>query len=204
MPCNDIIPDHAIENIYDVEPITVCRCNCGCINNDTKNANVDIFNNGDEMLLLPIKRTYYREKELWSREGEGKVVKHEYFILKPEYRRKGTAKKIHERELEAYRTYNFIEIQLDAAWDGIVVWSHLFFKPKDDFEAKKAVPLIQRYLSEVKGYDLKKIKEVLSAGLEKISKSHLTDPSIDFSEWANRLGRQRGKQVLVKMYKEVS
>ena len=203
MSCHDLISDAMIENIYKaVDPIASNQVQTECTDDNTKHAFVEIFTSEHtSMLVHPIERNYYKEKELWAKPGEvGKVVKHEYFILDDAFRGNGIAKKIHIREMDAYRTNGFQEIQLDAAWDGLIVWKKLYFhfkSPQDESLIKIA---IQRYLREIKNYGNEEIEKLIKPSPFSISMNHLKDDSIDFKDWVYSNFRKIG---LAKMYKEV-
>jgi len=76
----------------------------------------------------PIHREYHITKSLKSSEGLGKVAEHKLFVLNDNQRGKGIAKKLHDKEIQIYVNNEFVEIHLDAAWDGIFTWDKLGFK----------------------------------------------------------------------------
>lgn len=175
-------------------------------NINTKKVFVETFDNNNETLLQrPIERTYFREKELLSKNSQnGKVVQHEYFILKDEFQGKKIVSKVHAKELESYRNNGFEEIQLDAAWDGLVVWKKLFYKFANSTHENFIKIGIQRYLREIKGMSLEEIEKAIKNNPFSINPSYLKDasnPSNDFRHWINRILQ---KQIVLKMYKEVA
>ncbi len=204
MACNNLISNAAIESVYnDGAFVASNRVVSSCINNDTKKAFVEIFDENNTALLeKPIERSYFRQKPLLSNaSSSGKVVKHEYFILKDEFQGKKIASKVHAKEMEVYRNNGFVEIQLDAAWDGLVVWKKMLYKfasAKDENLIKIA---IQRYLREVKRMSISEIEKAIKNNPFSIHVSYLKDDSQDFKEWIygsfNKIG-------LAKMYKELA
>lgn len=204
MPCNDLISDTDVENIYkDDNLIVTNNISSDCETDDSKKSLVKIFDkDGNYMLQRDIERVYFRNKELFSKKEElGKVVKHEYFILKDEFQGNKIASAIHLKELETYRRNEFDEIQLDAAWDGLIVWKKMFFKfasIKDESLIKIA---IQMYLKEVKRMSLEEIEKVIKNKPFSINLNYLKDDSIDFRHWINN---KMSKVFLAKMYKEVA
>lgn len=203
MACNDLISDADIKAIYkDDKMIKSNQIVSNCIDDDTKKACVDICDkNNITLLQRAIERSYFREKPLFSKESQnGKVVKHEYFILKDEHQSKGIAKKIHVKELEAYRRNGFDEIQLDAAWDGLVVWNKLFYKFASARDESLVKIAIQKYLREVKNMSLEEIEKVIKNNPFSIGSSYLKDEVLDFKEW---IYNGFNKIALARMYKEV-
>lgn len=204
MPCNDLISNSDIENIYKDDNLIVTNSILSnCETDDSKKSLIKIFDkDSDCMLQRDIERVYFRNKELLSKKEElGKVVKHEYFILKDEFQGKKIASSVHVKELEAYRRNNFNEIQLDAAWDGLVVWKKMFFKfasVKDESLIKIA---IQRYLREIKNMSIEEIEKAIKNKPFSISLHYLKDDNIDFKEWVYN---GFGKIGLAKMYKEIA
>lgn len=141
MPCQNIFSNDAINSIYssvntpinlnsEIE-ISICEdVNC-------KNVKLKL-RNGDNDISKHCHRDYFRSFKLIGTEGASdKVASHKLFILNDEYMNMGIAKSIHDKELEAYRTYGFKEIHLDAASYGIVVWPRLFFKFNDEKDEKR-------------------------------------------------------------------
>lgn len=204
MACNDLISNTEIEAIYKDDTVIVSNQVVGnCIDDDTKKAFIEIYDtNNITLLQRAIERSYFREKPLFSKESQnGKVVKHEYFILKDEYQSKGIAKIIHVKELEAYRRNGFDEIQLDAAWDGLVVWKKLFYKFASTRDENLVKIAIQRYLREVKNMSIEEIEKAIKNNPFSISPSYLKDDSLDFKEW---IYNGFNKIALARMYKEVA
>lgn len=204
MPCNSLISDTIIQNIYDDSSLvrsTVVQSQCINGNIDKKTF-INISDNVENMLVRPIERTYFSDKELYSskRIGEtGRVVFHEYFILKPKFQGKGVVSRIHPKELIAYRD-RFDEIQLDAAWSGLVVWKKMFYKFKSKREENLIKIAIQKYLKEIKGMSNSQIASVIKSDPFNINLNYLRDPINPFSDWAH----SHAKIGLAKMYKEVS
>lgn len=207
MPCNSLISDVQIESIYQDDTL-IKRNNVAsqCDGNDCKKSLIDIYDKDDNwMLQKAIERSYFRNKVLFSDDSRiDKVVKHEYFILKDEFQGKKIISKIHPKEMDIYRTCGFKEIQLDAAWDGLVVWKKMFFvfKTKQDENLIKIA--IQRYLREAKGMSLDEIDKAIKNDPFSISPHHLKDnsnPNNDFKLWVYNNCRGIG---LAKMYKEVA
>lgn len=206
MACNDLIRDLSIENIYKDDNLIVTNSvSSTCNSDDIKKVEVVIYDkDGNDMLQRPIERTYFRDKELCSDNTiTGKVVKHEYFILKDIYQGKKIVSEIHPKEMDAYRSDEFKEIQLDAAWDGLVVWKKMLFKFASPSAESYIKISIQRYLKEVKNMSADEIAKAIKGNPFSISLSHLKypgNPNNDFRHW---ISRTYGRQVVVAMYKEV-
>ena len=204
MACNDLISNTEVEDIYKDDQVVVSnQVVSNCIDDDTKKIFVEMYDqNNITLLQRAIERSYFREKPLFSKKSQsGKVVKHEYFILKDEYQSKGIAKKIHVKELEAYRRNGFDEIQLDAAWDGLVVWKKLFYKFVSARDENLVKIAIQRYLREVKNMSIEEIEKTIKNNPFSISPSYLKDETLDFKEW---IYNGFNKIALARMFKEVA
>ena len=206
MACNNLISDAQIESIYQDDDLIKSNDVASlCSDVDLKKSQINIYDKNDVcMLQRPIERSYFRDKELFVDSSlSGKVVKHEYFILKDEFQGKKVFSKIHLKEMDTYRACEFKEIQLDAAWDGLVVWKKMFFVFKSKRDENLIKIAVQRYLKEVKGMTIEEIGKVIKNDPFSISLNYLKDasnPNNDFRHWINRL---HGKLVLLKMYKEV-
>ena len=207
MACNGLISDVQIENVYkDDKFVTTNRVSSQCIDANTKKNLVEIFDKDTmNMLQRPIARTYFREKELYSdKTSTGKVVKHEYFILKDEFQGKKIVSNIHPKEMDSYRVNGFLEIQLDAAWDGLVVWKTMFYQFANVRDENFIKIAIQRYLREVKSMTIEEIGKAIKSDPFSVNPSHLKDASNsnnDFRHWVNRIMNQ---QIVLRMYKEVA
>jgi hypothetical protein len=205
MPCNDLISDTDIENIYKDDNLIVTNSiSSDCETNDSKRSLVKIFDkDGNCMLQRDIERVYFRSKELFSKKEElGKVVKHEYFILKDEFQGNKIASAIHVKELETYHRNEFDEIQLDAAWDGLIVWKKMFFKFASTRDESLIKIAIQKYLKEIKNMSIEEIEKAIKNKPFSISPHFLkSDDNLDFKEWVYN---GFGKIGLAKMYKEVA
>lgn len=207
MSCNNLISNAEVEYAYNDEKFIISnQVISNCVDNNIKKVFIEIYDEDNITLLeKPIERLYFREKELFSNINQiGKVAKHEYFILKDIHQNKGIAKKVHERELEIYRRNNFIEIQLDAAWDGLIVWKKLFYKFANSTQENLVKIAIQRYLREVKNMTLEEIDKTIKINPFSINSSYLKDssnPNNDFKHWVYNNCKGIG---LAKMYKEIT
>ena len=128
MSCNDLINDSDIKIIYES-----CRCvdqasvRSHCHNTDTKVTNINLTKGEATINKKPIQREYHRNAPLRSIDSNGKVVINKLFVLKDAYRGSKITDKFHNKEMEIYHRNDFIEIQLDAAWNGITHWAELGF-----------------------------------------------------------------------------
>ncbi|GEM_PF-2554022 len=205
MPCNVIISDNAIKSIYKYKgTVSNVTVNSHCVSDNVKTANINIFSSAEPSNQLnhqPIQRTYYNQKSLFKNPAlSDKVVVHEYFILKEEYRGQHIMTKLHTKELQQYKLLNFKEIQLNAAWDGLIVWKKMNYQFLNTIEESKAIIALQRYLREERQLSVNDINDIIKNDPFSINLQYLrAEPSIrSFMEWAysNRIGCS-------KMYKEV-
>ncbi len=122
-----IIEQSIIQNIYKQEGIAD-DINIQNNDNGTDEQKVafNLISNQEIININPIQRIYYKEKVLRSRKNEnGKVAKHDFLILKNNFRG-GRGRKIHDSEFEMYSQHQlFDEIQVDAAWGGIIAWRRI-------------------------------------------------------------------------------
>lgn len=206
MSCNSLMQNSSIEYIYhDKEFIISNQVETECLNEETKKALIYIFDKNENTLLIrPIERTYFKEKELHSKNGNyGKVVKHDYFILKNEFHGNNIATKIHKNEIQSYKNNNFIEIHLDAAWDGLIVWKKLFFKFVNQKQENYIKMAIHLYLKNEKGFTIQKIAEIIKNNPFNINMEYLkSENGLDFKDWVHN--NPHIKIGLASMYKEIS
>ena len=130
MSCNDLIDDADIKTIYEscqfVDQANIISI---CNGTDTKVSKINLVKGSNTINRYPVERKYYRDAPLRSIEnGFGKVVENKLFVLEDNYRGKKITEKLHKKELEIYAHNQFIEIQLDAAWNGITHWPKLGFE----------------------------------------------------------------------------
>lgn len=205
MPCNEIISDNAIKSIYKykgtVSSVTVTSY---CVSSNEKKVDIDIFSSVEPSNRLnhqPIQRTYYNQKNLFKNPSLiDKVVVHDYFILKGEYRGQHIMTKLHTKELQTYKLLNFKEIQLNAAWDGLIVWKKMNYQFLNTIEESKAIIALQRYLREERQLSVNEINDIIKNNPFSINLQYLRAENNvrSFMDWAynNRVGCS-------KMYKEV-
>ncbi|GGD47585.1 hypothetical protein GCM10012288_22270 [Malaciobacter pacificus] len=208
MYCNSLISDTDVENIYKDGKIISKNIShsFSSVDCSTKKILIIVFDKHNiNMLHRPIERLYFQNKQLFSDSSKsGKVVKHEYFMLKDEFQGKNIASNVHVKELETYKINGFLEIQLDAAWDGLVVWKKLFYNFATVRDENLIKVAIQRYLREVKNMSLEEIDKAIKNNPFSINPSYLkdrTNPDNDFKHWVYKNCKGIG---LAKMYKEVA
>ena len=129
MSCNEIITDDDIKMIYEssrhVDQVNITS---ECESFDKKITNINLVKDALIMNLKLIKREYLRNAPLRSNDNQGKIVVNKFLALKDSYRGKNITKKFYQKEKEIYKNNDFIEIQLDAAWNGITHWPELGFE----------------------------------------------------------------------------
>ncbi len=129
--------------------------------------------------ISPVKRDYYVDKELRGKKSaSGKVAKHEFLILSPSYRG-GRGKAIHNNEYKIYKELElFDEIQVDAAWSGIIAWRRIGLQyAGKDTESNIIKIFLIPYSLEIKKLNSENLKtvmaEVKNKGLKTIDIEHL-------------------------------
>lgn len=205
MPCNQIISNQAIQYIYKYKGV-ILRADVThtCLGENEKKVDIDIFASvspHDRLNHQPIQRTYYLQKELLGKKDLiGKVAVHNYFVLKDQYRSQGIMTKVHSKELETYKQLEFQEIQLDAAWDGLIVWKKMNYQFINNIEESKVILLLQVYLRTERRLTTNEINDIIQNTPFSINVQYLRADNniISFMDWAckNSIGCS-------KMYKEV-
>ncbi len=140
MSCQDLISNDDIKSIYSshVDEVNFFTPPA-CEGNDKKKCSIILKKNATVIVEDPIEIEYLRNVSLRSRHEEGKVAVNKLIKLKVAYKGKGLAKAFHSNELTTYRSNLFDEIQLNAAWEGLVVWKKVGFKY---YDPKKYDPMI--------------------------------------------------------------
>jgi len=128
--CNDLIDNADIKTIYEsCQCVDQANITSICNGTDTKVSKINLVKDSNTINKNPVERQYHRNAPLRSIEnGFGKVVENKLFVLEDNYRGKKITEKFHKKELEIYTHNQFIEIQLDAAWNGITHWPKLGFE----------------------------------------------------------------------------
>lgn len=185
-----LIQDNALVNVY-VDGVNAISNSVDSVcdeGDSVQEARIEMFNHdGQSILEYPIVRKYYVAKNLYfDASRQGKVAEHKLFKLLSTYRARGIAKSIHEKEMEVYRSHNFDEIQLEAAWDGVIVWRKLFFDYVDIEEEKKIKRSMVNYLAKEKRMSVKEIETEINKPITSIKSSLLKSEDSgcpSFTEW---------------------
>lgn len=204
MPCNHIMPDQDIADIYSAKGVKNLQFldDNPCQNEIVKERNYQLINTKNQyMTLTPIQRKYHIKAPLWAFSGSGKVVEHKLFILHPDYRKKGYAKAFSENEEIIYRNNNFNEVQIEAAWDGVNVWRKLKYEYLDKKVSKRIFLVWRAYFSQTwtgqdKSVILRKYKSIDEVPTKYLAPDNLAS----MGDWIANT-----KAIpLLKMYKKVS
>lgn len=173
-----IIAQNLIQNIYQREGIAD---GIDVKNNDNgtleQKVSFDLTNNQEIININPIQRIYYKEKILRSKKNEnGKVAKHDFLILKNSFRG-GRGRKIHDSEFEIYSQHKlFDEIQVDAAWGGIIAWRRIGLEYADKSTENNIINnFLIPYLLDVKKLNdedfTRAMNDLNSLGIKEIDKN---------------------------------
>lgn len=137
--------------------------------------------------------------------SRGKVVFLEQFFLNEDFRKCAIASKLHKRELRFYSKSDFMQIQLDAVFEGTVVWTRAPFSFQIEYpcDERQIIQTWRNYINEVYANDPKK-NEILTKGVKGINsipKEYLLGNSskISFSEWYIK----KNRKLSITMYKNI-
>ncbi len=204
MNCDRIISDEDIKLIYEIDKMKTFIEYKNCEdNNNKKSVDIELKDyKEDEILETPITRDYYEKQELINSSIKEKVVIHQTFSLKIEYRNLDLAKKIHQNELVVYKKNNFLQIQLRAVSDGLIVWRKLGYEFKNDKIEKIIIKKFSTYLIEELNLDkdfvanqIKKIKTLKDIN----NKLLLPKDKVSFSDWL----RKKEDTFSAEMFKDI-
>lgn len=209
--CEHIIKEQDINDIYQRmqhEKISSAVINQIRITDDKKEAQIHLLDeNGNSIHYntFPMVRFYESNVPLINRDINGKRVKHELFLLKDEFRRFGIAKRVHLREISAYKKNEINQIYLEAAADGIMTWprSPFNFKIINESDERDIISLWREYVLETFTFDdiqdyydiIKNVKYVKSLNKEYVIPAN----NVSFADWY----RAKRPSKLVQMYKDI-
>ena len=203
MSCHDLISKDEILSIYSTKTISKIwfREDCaGGINPNVKEVEIGLLDKDmDPMLIHPIKRTYFRDLQLKTYSGTGKVAKHDLFVLKQDYRRKGFAKEFHKKELPIYKSKEFNEIHLDAAFDGVIVWKKLGYSYEEESQNITLLGIWKRYFMEMHDDIPIQEKYTIMKGYKMLSDVPIKYTN-QFGEWLDKTYK---KTLIVPMYQRI-
>lgn len=215
--CEEIIKSEDVKAIYEkmrhhlVNRVEVQEL---CVSSDKKEVKIQMYNDDGVALfpdvpphVYPLHRTYEKNIPLVGTEDSknGKVVTQELFLLKPEFRRNGLAKRVYSREFKAYKTAEFDQVFLKAAADGIMTWSRTPFNfiIIEQFDEDDIISLWREYVKEVFTFSNSKdyydiIKNKMK--VQNLSKEYvIPEGKISFADWY----RAKRPTKLVPMYKNI-
>ncbi len=169
----------------------------------SKTAEVDIVNlNNESILIIPIKRTYFNSLGLvGAKQGKnGKVVKHEFFILKPQYKGNGIGRTIGIQEYAKYKNRGIEQIILLAAWDGITVWPHNKFIFINKMHENEVLRFLRDWLLDEKKANIKTVERLKLNSLSVFKPSFFRNKKgKNFNEWLI----EKIKNRAYPMYKDI-
>lgn len=211
MICHEIISDDCIDAIYDVNLIASRKVNSKCKDSFTKTAEITILDtNNRGMTQIVIKREYHSAKLLYGKENEfGKVAEHKTFILHKEFRKKGIAREITANEEKIYGEKSFDQVQLEAEWDGVVVWRKLGYEYVDETAEDEIVAawnmFINKFIVQTGKMDVES-RAKLIAGIESVDSIPVEytvgEDGKEFTDWYEN-GYPDKQLFLIEMYKEI-
>lgn len=153
-PCDHIISDNQIENIYNnchAHVSSVNVHNATCITDDCKEYNVELQSADNKKINIALQRQIENDCQLKSNESMvGKVAHNKFFALNDEFKKKGIGKAVHQRECIEYANIGVQEIQITAYWDGVVFWPLNHFKIEDE---SNDLELCKRWFAFVRAND---------------------------------------------------
>lgn len=210
--CHELISDEDIRKIYQnshsMIHSSIIESSCNGVNQ--KNVSLHIFNDaGDELNACPIERRYYLEQNLVGTTLRGKVVEHYIFILKNEYQKKKISSDVHKNEIKIYKRNSFLQIQLSAMCDGVIVWLKNKYSLVNTQQENDIMTAWKSYLLASDGRNLpvaeyvrlvKSIKQIKDIPTEYLYSEDGTS-YISFTAW---LFQKSSSPMCIKMYKNVA
>lgn len=199
--CENIISNDDIMSIYKISNLNILKMSHFCEEESSKKSvDIELQYDGNELLEMPVTRDYFLNRQLLNKNQTGKVAYHLSFIIKKDYRNQGLSKTIHENELLIYRNNSFQQIQLQAASDGLVVWSRLLYKFVKTSDEKMVLRELRIYLQEIKKIDDTRIEKMLKLKISDIDASYFYDDKVNFTDWL----RSKDTILTATMYKDVA
>ncbi len=135
----------------------------------------------------------------------GKVVVLERFFLNENFRKCKIASKLHQRELKFYKKLDFMQIQLDAVFEGTVVWARppFNFQIESPCDERQILQTWRNYINDIYSNDPNKnqILTKVTKGISSIPKEYLLENNnkISFSEWY----MNKNRKLSITMYKNI-
>jgi hypothetical protein len=197
-----MITKEHIENIYQgVPPISDAevRLTSGY---DSKSL-INIFDNEIQMNNSEIIRYYHDNYPLIASTRSGKVASHFLFVLNNDYRGRGIATNIHDKEYDTYLFLGFEQIQLKASWDGVIVWKKLDFEYKYSSSEDTIIAKWKEYINSELGYSGKDFFDIIKniTTIDQIKRKYLRPVGAkSFTDWLN----EQDIMQEVPMYKNVA
>ncbi|MCG3665082.1 hypothetical protein [Aliarcobacter butzleri] len=154
----------------------------------------------------PLKISYINDCLLRKNTGRGKVIFLEQFFINEEFRKCAIASKLHKRELKFYTKLDFIQIQLDAVFEGTVVWirAPFNFQIESACDERQIIQVWRSYILDIYADHPEKnnILTKVTKGINSIPKEYLLGNSdrISFSDWYIK----KDKKLSINMYKNLA
>lgn len=209
--CDYIIEEKIVDRIFkkfEHEKIKHIEVKQYYESDNRKCATVDFKDENSTQITFqdnPLKISYINDALLRKNTGRGKVVFLEQFFLNEEFRRCAIASKLHKRELKFYTKLDFIQIQLDAVFEGTVVWTRAPFNFQIEFpcDEREIVQVWRSYIIDVYSDHPEKNTILVKGtkGINSIPKEYLLGNinKISFSEWYTR----KDRKLSINMYKNL-
>lgn len=211
--CHGLISDADIKKIYQnshsmIHSSTIVST---CNGVGQKKAFVNIFNDENIMLnAYPIERRYYLEQPLVGTNMRGKIVEHFIFMLNTEYQKKRISAEVHKKEIKIYKQNSFLQIQLSAMCDGVIVWLRNKYSLVNKQQENDIMTAWKSYLIAQDGRNLpadefikiaKNIKQVKDIPIAYLYSEDTTVDIASFTEW---LFSRSSNPMCIRMYKNVA
>lgn len=208
MACSDIIKDREIEDAHSVasDNISASIVDNKICDDFMRIDDIDIRQNGVSICEegMPLMLSAYARKQLLpKRDREEKVVVIEHIRLKNDFKGKGVFTSIHQKQLEVFARNEFVQMQLKATNDGLVVWLNLHFKIYKEDDIDELYELFAVYMAEILGYNSTKIEKIFkNIDDPKETVSFLTPrDKMWFTQWYET---KTPHSLSVEMYKDIA
>lgn len=170
----EIIPKERLEQVYsnggEFKGVII---SCDCTPSE-QSVKIELLQKEEVLSERMIERVYQASKPLYNSNEHGKVANHKWFVLKEEYRNQKISSKIQVNELDTYRECGIKQVHLDAAYEGIIVWSKSGFKFVTQSDENKIRHELFLFFLEEKDMSVERARKLSKTDFKNLTKETLS------------------------------